>query len=164
MEQVPISFFLFLEKSVILGNRAWISFQEKFLPILVKIEGYFFLISSAQKLKTQVVICWQTPNCGKGLVREGRLSLKSHKELWLSKEIVMFSIFCEPHSNFSVQFCVDDCHIATYNTTLHIKIFFHTVAPRSLSLFETQFSLKEGGGSACLTLRTMESVNSNLLK
>lgn len=136
LDQVPIGFFLFLEKSAILGNRACISFQEKFLLILVKIEGYFFLISSAQKLKTEIVIYWQTPNCGKGLVREGRLSLKSHKELWLSKEIMMFSIFCEPHSNFSGQVCVDDCHIASSdNTTLHIKNFFsHCSTKNSISI------------------------------
>lgn len=61
----------------------------------------------------------------------------------------MFSIFGEPHNNFSEQVCVDDCHVATSdNTTLHLKIyiFFHTVAPRALSLCETQFSLEVGQG------------------
>lgn len=82
-------------------------------------------------------------------MREVRLSLKAHMELWLSKEIMMFSIFGEPHNNFSEQVCVDDCHVATSdNTTLHLKIyiFFHTVAPRALSLCETQFSLEVGQG------------------
>lgn len=128
---------------------------------------FFFIISSAQKLKTEIVIYWQTPKCGEGLVREGRLSSKSHKEFWLSKEIMMFSIFGDPQSNFSEQVCVGDCDVATSdNTTLNLKIFFsHCSTKNSVIVWDSIF-IKEGGGdwSACLTLTTMEHVNSNLLK
>lgn len=71
--------------------------------------------------------------------------MKSPKELQLSKEIMMFSVFDEPQNTFNEQGCVGGHHVATSdNTILHRKIFFHTVAPRVLLLCETKFLLKEG--------------------
>lgn len=58
----------------------------------------------------------------------------------------MFSIFNELQSTFNEQVCVGDHHVATSdNTNLHLRIFFHIVAPSVLLLCETKFLLKEGG-------------------